>query len=214
MLLLYRPGSAAISAAFFEELSSILDQLATPDAPLIVAGDVNIHLERPDEPYSRRFTDLLATYGLQSRVAAPTHDHGGWLDIVATRVDLPALRIDVVDPGFSDHRLLQWTSQLQRPAPVYRQVTCRPWRTVAAADFTDMLQHSTLLLDSDAVSPDTMTDNYNAAITSIADSLAPARAVTFDHGVPTRGLTANVASPGGRADSYRAVGLPCPARQE
>ena len=115
VLLLYRPGSAAICAAFFEELSSILDQLATMDAPLIVAGDVNIHLERPDEPNSRRFTDLLATYGLQCRVAAPTHDLGGWLDIVATRVDLPAPRIDIVDPGFSDHRLLQWTGQLQRP---------------------------------------------------------------------------------------------------
>ena len=126
VLLLYRPGSAAICAAFFEELSTILDQLATLNVPLIVAGDVNIHLERPDEPYSRRFIDLLATYGLQSRVAAPTHDHGGWLDIVATRVDLPPLRIDIVDPGFSDHRLLQWTSQLQRPAPVYREVTCRP----------------------------------------------------------------------------------------
>ena len=149
------------------------------DAPLIVAGDVNIHLERPDEPNSRRFTDLLATYGLQCRVAAPTHDLGGWLDIVATRVDLPAPRIDIVDPGFSDHRLLQWTGQLQRPAPVYRQVMCRPWRTVAAADFTDIVQNSTLLSDSDAVNPDTLTDNYNAVLTSIADSLAPVRTVTI-----------------------------------
>ena len=93
VLLVYRPGSAALCNTFFEELSRILDYVATLDVQIVVAGDFNIHLERPDEPHSRRFIDLLSTYGLQSRVSAPTHDHGGWLDVVATRVDLPFHRV-------------------------------------------------------------------------------------------------------------------------
>lgn len=128
ILLIYRPGSAAICSTFFDEFSDIMDYAATLEVPLIVTGDINIHLERPDDPDSRRFTDILSTYGLTSRVNAATHDRGGWLDVVATRTDLAAPVINVIDPGFSDHRLIEWTDQLQRPAPIYRQVTCRPWR--------------------------------------------------------------------------------------
>jgi len=93
---------------------------------VIVAGDVNVHLERTDDTNSRRFTDLLTSFGLQSRVQTATHDHGGWLDIVATRLDLTSPVVEVIDPGFSDHRLLQWTSCFERPTPIYRQVTFRP----------------------------------------------------------------------------------------
>ena len=75
------------SSAFFDELSDDLLRLAVLDVPMIVAGDINIHLERQDESHSRRFTELLASFGLQSRVQTATHDHGGWPDIVATCID-------------------------------------------------------------------------------------------------------------------------------
>ena len=76
-LLIYRPGSATITGTFFDELSDILHNLATLNVPLIVAGDVNIPLQTVANPNSRRFVDLLATFGLSSRVHGPTHDCGG-----------------------------------------------------------------------------------------------------------------------------------------
>jgi len=75
------------------------------------------------------------------------HDHGGWLgwlDIVATRRDLTSPVIEVIDPGFSDHHLLQWTSRLDQPAPIYRQVTFHPWRSIDSTDFVDTLRQSLL----------------------------------------------------------------------
>ena len=65
--------------------------------------------------------------------------------MVATRIDLPAPVIDIVHPGFSDHRLLEWTSDLDRPAPVYRQMTCRPWRSVPTAELVDSLRQSAII---------------------------------------------------------------------
>jgi len=92
---------------FFDELSDVLLRLTVLDVPVIVTGDINIHLEYHDDTHSRRFTELLASYGLQSRVQTATHDRGGWLDVVATRCDLASLIVEDTDPGFSDHRLLQ-----------------------------------------------------------------------------------------------------------
>ena len=45
VLLVYRPGSVTVDSTFFEELSSLLDELVTRSEPLIVAGDFNIRLD-------------------------------------------------------------------------------------------------------------------------------------------------------------------------
>ena len=72
VLLVYRPESDPICSAFFDELSDVLLHLTVLDVSMIVAGDINIHLERQDESHSRRFTELLASAGLQSRVQTAT----------------------------------------------------------------------------------------------------------------------------------------------
>ena len=42
-------------------------------------GCSTIHLERPDEPVSRQFVELLGAHGLACRVSLPTHDRG-WIE--------------------------------------------------------------------------------------------------------------------------------------
>jgi len=44
-LLLYRPGSAAVTEAFFTELTAYLEVLALYKCQIIIAGDFNIHYE-------------------------------------------------------------------------------------------------------------------------------------------------------------------------
>ena len=39
---LYRPGSTAVTAAFFAELADLLDRLMTFTDPIVLAGDINI----------------------------------------------------------------------------------------------------------------------------------------------------------------------------
>ena len=79
VLLVYRTG--AITTLFFRELSSVLDHLSTYTCPLILAGDLNIHVERPDDPHARTLLEMLNSYGLTCRVNFPTHDLGGARDL-------------------------------------------------------------------------------------------------------------------------------------
>ena len=123
---LYRTGP--VTASFFSELDDVLDRLSTFNDPLLLAGDVNIRLERTSDPHAVEFADLLAAYGLVQRVQGVTHDAGGTLDVVCTRDDLRETYVQALDVGLSDHRLFCWTSQLQRPPPVYTATARRSWR--------------------------------------------------------------------------------------
>jgi len=114
-----RPGSEAVLAMFFKDLSDVLDRLVTFIDPVFVVGDFNDRLDRPSDPDAGQFNELLAAYGLVSRVTTMTHDRGGIPDTVATRNDLPSPQVDVIDVGLSDHRLLRWSTALVRPCPIY-----------------------------------------------------------------------------------------------
>ena len=91
-VVVYRTGP--VTPAYFTELSDVLDRVSTFNDPILVVGDVNIRLDRPDDLVSRQFTDTLAAHGLACRV---THYQGGLLDVVTTRDDLPLPPVKVVD---------------------------------------------------------------------------------------------------------------------
>jgi hypothetical protein len=116
---------------FSVELSSLLDDLATLAEPVFVVGDFNMRLDRPDDTNTRRLSEMFEAYGLSCRISGPTHDRDGTLDVVATCGDLAAPVVDpVIDVGFSDLRLVRWTSNLAKRVPVYTTSTNRPWRRV------------------------------------------------------------------------------------
>ena len=121
-------GSIAVLTHFYSELVNVLDRLATFVEPVFVVGDLNVRLDRVDDSAAIQLVDVLADHSLSNHVTMPTHDLGGILDVVATRDDLPAPSVDVVDVGLSDHRLLQWPVPMSRPPPVYRSVDVRQWR--------------------------------------------------------------------------------------
>jgi len=112
-----------------------MDRVATTVESIYVVGDLNIRLDHADNPWSRRLTDLLASYRLSSHVSIPTHDRGGLLDIVASRDDLPTPSVDVIDVGLSDHRLLRWSAPLVGSPPVYTTAIRRSWSRLDAEAF-------------------------------------------------------------------------------
>ena len=99
VLLIYRPGSVAVTSEFFTEFAETLDVLSTLAATLIVAGDINVRRDRPADPATVQLSALLASRGLSGCVSDPTHDRGGLLDIVATRDYLPTSSVNVIDIG-------------------------------------------------------------------------------------------------------------------
>jgi len=93
---------------------------------MLLAGDVNIRLDRTTDLNTVKFSELLVGYGLVQQVHDVTDDAGGIPDVVCTPGDLSAPAVDVVDFGISDHRMLSWTSNVHRPSPIYETRTSRP----------------------------------------------------------------------------------------
>jgi len=85
---LYRPGSVKLQQRFFEELGSLLEQVATYTVPIYIVGDFNIRLDRPDDEYAIQLRQLVDCYGLMLHDTVPTHQHGGTLDAAITRDDV------------------------------------------------------------------------------------------------------------------------------
>ena len=74
-VVVYRPGSSPVTAAFFTELADVLDRLSTFVDPVVLAGDVNIRLERATDPRTVEFCDLVTSYGLVQRARGMPVQH-------------------------------------------------------------------------------------------------------------------------------------------
>jgi len=95
----YRPGTESVQSAL--ELADLIDAVATRVEPVYLLGDLNIQLDSADDANAVRLVDLLGGYGLNIKVSVPTHQLGELLDVAATRRDLPAPDVKVVDVGLS-----------------------------------------------------------------------------------------------------------------
>jgi hypothetical protein len=103
---LYRPGSAAVQQTFFEELTYVLDRVATYNVPVYVVGDFNIRLDRLDDPHAAQLRLLVESYGLLLHDTGLTNKRGGTLDAVITRAVTGCPdSVKVMDVGFPDHRM-------------------------------------------------------------------------------------------------------------
>ena len=81
--------------------------------------------------------------------------------------------------GLSDHRLLQWSAQLMRPAHVYTTTTSRPWSRLDADAFRAALLASPLCQPDtwSALDVDDLVQLYDDTIAAILDDILPLRTV-------------------------------------
>jgi hypothetical protein len=176
-LVIYRTGP--VTSAFFEELSDALERIVGYNEVIYIVGDLNIHLNLEDDLNSRRLTELFDAFGIVVHNTGPTHDRGNRIDIVASRSDLPPLSVEVFDAGLSDHRLLQWTVSARRAVPTIISGTRRPWHKLDITALSAALRESPLCRPEcwTHQSVDELALLYDSEITSLLDSLIPARAV-------------------------------------
>jgi len=106
VVLIYRPGSEAITTTFLVDLAETLDRVVAYNDPVYIVGDLNVRLDRDDDINNKQLLELLDVYVFTVQVSDPTHARGGLLDVVATRHDDAPLAVTVCDAGLSDHHLL------------------------------------------------------------------------------------------------------------
>ena len=104
----------------------MLSEVATESCPVLVADDLNIHIEKSTDTHALSLLNLLSSYGFSCRVNVPTHELGGTLDFAFSRTDSPFLASNVSDPGLSDRYLVTWPLSIVPPPPIYVSSHCRP----------------------------------------------------------------------------------------
>ena len=64
---------------FFEELKAILEQVTTLSIPIVVFDDANVRLDRPEDVWIIRFTDMLTSFGFAQRVELSSRESNNQL---------------------------------------------------------------------------------------------------------------------------------------
>ena len=75
----------AASSLFYKEFENTLGILATYNEEVLILGDFNFHLEQSDNTDAQTFLNILRSHGFDSSTNQPTHNQGGWLDVIASR---------------------------------------------------------------------------------------------------------------------------------
>ena len=127
VIVVYRPPPSVKNGyteeQFMDELSDKLINCTTAHQNLLVMGDFNIHMDKPDSPLPSKFTHLLEECALSQLVKDQTHCMGHILDLVITKSDnSPVHSLSVYDLGISDHRAVIFKVIDSRPGPPRKTV--------------------------------------------------------------------------------------------
>ena len=142
-MLVYRPEPTAKNrytmAEFFDEFSQLIASYHCKNQELIIMGDFNFHINKPNLPNVRKFNDLLDTFGLAQHISEPTHVGGNILDLVITRQDSNLLKKCHVDELLSDHFAILMDLDITRPEPIKKTITYRKTKKIKMDKFKEDL---------------------------------------------------------------------------
>ena len=174
---IYRPGSSLPDSTFFNEFSTFLEIVATFNSKLVITGDLNIHLEDDLDPHCIQFNRLLESCALKQHVNSPTHEKGGWLDVIITRTDSNVIDLHVEPPTLSDHGLIYCTVPTACPAsPVFVTRQVRGWSRLDRDAFRDAIRSGPLCHDDEFYKEMKVTelfDLYNSTLRDLLDKFLP-----------------------------------------
>ena len=78
ILTVYGPPNKKSYPDFINELEVVLAEFSINYSSIIIAGDINIHMERPNDQFAQGFIDILVDHGLKYHAdGSITHVKGG-----------------------------------------------------------------------------------------------------------------------------------------
>ena len=182
---MYRPppsaGNKLTTSDFVDEFGMFLSDDSIPDENVLLVGDFNFHMDRPNDPDTRRFVQLYNPLGFDQFVTEPTHVKDLILDIVLSRTRTLVTSVNVDNLYLSDHFLLTIGTDLSRPRVPRKVVKCRNVKGIDRPLFrTDIAQSPLVTGSPDGVGD--LLDLYNATLLGLLKKHAPEK----DKVVPDR----------------------------
>ena len=181
--IIYRPPPSQVNGItqqnFRDEWSGFIAGECTSSIPVVIMGDLNVHLDVASDPGKIFLQDTLRTAGLTQHVSEPTHKHGHILDVVITR-DNPQIlsKLQVNDPGICDrhnniacdHKAVTFQLNIPKPAPVRKTVTFRRLNKIPSDLFKKDLADK---LSSLNTNDSNIITTFNESAGSLIDKYAP-----------------------------------------
>ena len=169
----YRPPPSKINGlnykTFYAEIGNYIEQLVLTPGALVIAGDLNIHVDDPCDKEAADFLSLIESFGLKQHVSDPTHRTGHTLNFVLTRDrDSLAPTVSSQDhfPVFCDISLTTEYSRLQEV--IYRKI-----KAINADCFIRDVSASVLCSTSATTDLDADVALYNTTLSTIVNMHAP-----------------------------------------
>ena len=105
-------------ALFFDEFSTLLEPLVSAFGKLLLAGDLNFHVNNPSEANAYQFLDVLSCFNLNtSNVIIPIHKSINLLDLIITRSGKDTSFIyQSTTPVISKHSAVHCILDFERPS--------------------------------------------------------------------------------------------------
>ena len=115
----YRPPRSASRsypiADFYSDIEKLVTHYKTIKDEVILCGDYNVHINKPEEAETCRFNSIIESADLKHHVYEKTHLRGNTLDLVMTDSSSSLITKCVVDEFLSDHAVIPVDLNLMKP---------------------------------------------------------------------------------------------------
>ena len=178
---IYRPPPSKENkftwTGFLEEFEEFLHKVSLLQGKLIMLGDFNVHVNKPDRSDVSTFMTLLSSFGLKQHITQPTHKKGNTLDLIITRFDENLVRLcDVGTRYGSDHHMITFILQLRKPPPLRVESTIRDFRKIdhiALKHDLDLRLNANITAEHDSMTADEILDHFNQVSVEVLNIHAP-----------------------------------------
>ena len=193
LVIIYRPPYSedhpVTVATFCVEFAKYMESILLSKEPLVIVGDINIHVDDKENSDALNFLDLLQSLGLQQHVTDPTHIHGHILDLIITRMAENVIREKPqVDRYFSDHASVLCKLVSNKPCFARKKINYRKIKSVDVPTLVNDLAESSLCRnvscssDVDILSAlelDNLAKTYNHTLSHLLELHAPLKTKTI-----------------------------------
>ena len=102
---------------FFDEFSTLLEPVVYASGKLLLAGDLNFHVNNPSEGNAYQLLNVLSCFNLNAlNVIIPIHKSNNLLDLITRSGKNNAFNLSVNDPVISKHSAVHCILDFERPS--------------------------------------------------------------------------------------------------
>ena len=137
--IIYRPPSSCVEE-FLEQFGDFLEKIDASTHKAVILGDFNFHMDLPNNTNTKKFNDLLESFGLANYVNPATANTGHTLDLVICNSENPLVcNITVADNCCltSIHKLVTFTMHYSKQK-LLKNITFRNKSNFSPTSFIDV----------------------------------------------------------------------------